>query len=181
MKAHTLLAVAALVAGLVLALQGATFSYVVEIERRLTRLETYQELAPRRPAALEPLEPRLVVRHQALDDRAEQHFEVFRFIERLAHEEAELGDCARTLDLVEPRAPSASVVAHEPGGIQDRGDAVRAIWRHSGDCNSARETDRQALSEAGARAVRFRTARTNPLTPERAPRARPASAARGDD
>lgn len=48
MKPATSLALA----GLVLALQSATLSYVVSIERRLTRLETLQEIrgAQRRPA-----------------------------------------------------------------------------------------------------------------------------------
>jgi hypothetical protein len=180
-KAQTLLAGVAIVVTLVLALQGWTFSYVVAIENRLTRLETLQGLEPRRPAALEP---RLIVGHQALDDRAEQHFELFRRIERQAHEEAELVDCARALEALNARAPPASVVPHEPGGVEDRGDVVRGFGRHE-EFDRARATrallDRKGLSEAGARAVRHRTARTNPLTPERAPRARPATVSRGDD
>lgn len=39
------------IAGLVLTLQGATLAYVVRIERRLTRLETIDELERGRVAA----------------------------------------------------------------------------------------------------------------------------------
>lgn len=37
--------------GLLLTLQGATLFYVVSIERRLTRLETLQEITAQRPAS----------------------------------------------------------------------------------------------------------------------------------
>jgi hypothetical protein len=73
MKLGTVLAIVGLVLTLQIALQGATFSYVIAIERRITRLETLaevQRIEPRRqvspggrPAAriLAELPPRPVV------------------------------------------------------------------------------------------------------------------------
>lgn len=49
---HLALAVLAVLVPIATLLQGATFSYVVAIERRLTRLETLQELAAPRRAPL---------------------------------------------------------------------------------------------------------------------------------
>ena len=42
----------AAIAGIVIGLNGAILAYVISIERRLTRLETFQEVrrAPRQPA-----------------------------------------------------------------------------------------------------------------------------------
>lgn len=58
MKPQTIIACAALVSTILLALQGATFSYVVSIERRLTRLETLQEFGARRGATVSPMHAR---------------------------------------------------------------------------------------------------------------------------
>lgn len=115
------------------AIQTATFSYVVSIERRLTRLESRDELRgppiarpglpPTPPARIleRKAEPRRVlVVGEAVDDRLEERCEIIARIKCVADQQAERGDRASALR--PKRRPP--VVTHEPTRVADLGGAL---------------------------------------------------------
>ena len=112
----TLSALAVAVAVLV-PLNAATFTYVVSIERRLTRLETVQELTRKSKGVV-------LTRREAVAHGAQQGLKVLCAVERIAAGEAERADCLGALWPLHP----APVVAHEVGSVQDGGDVRRAAY-----------------------------------------------------
>lgn len=111
---RALIAAASLVASVMLVLQGATFSYVVSVESRLTRLETIVERElPLKGRSIGP-------GAQALDDGGEQRLEIVAPVEGVAHGEAERLDRLRALRALDGEPAAALVVTNPPGGVQDR-------------------------------------------------------------
>lgn len=110
-----LIALAAIFMSALLTLQGATFGYVVSIERRLTELELLQKLRDGRrklnaEAGIAPFV-------QAYGDGIEDDFGVGFLVKGVAHcgrEECEGLSSLRGL-------VCASARAHVPAGVEDRG------------------------------------------------------------